>query len=194
MGHWRAASLALALAAALVAAHPTESSRATPTRDAIAGSRRPRHSHRCGTHDPEPESLDRMKRFLRDNPDCNGYNTAVTPDYSPTNSQYDVRVVVHVMTCGNEGKLGTTTESEACINGQMMQLNAGFSGNIGQGEDSGFRFTLAGWDEIDDCSAYYYNSVSDDYYGRYNWDATKYANVFLHEADGFLGWVNGFRA
>ena len=60
MGHWRAASLALALAAALVAAHPTESSRATPTRDAIAGSRRPRHSHRCGTHDAEPESLDSL--------------------------------------------------------------------------------------------------------------------------------------
>lgn len=121
---WRAASFALAAAA--VAAHPAHT-HSSPEPVEKKGPRR----HHCGAPKPDMEKARALRRTARFNADCQYALNTVNPAHDPT-SELVVKVVVHIMTCGTEGKLAATdAASEACINGQMQQLNEAYAGNKG---------------------------------------------------------------
>ena len=90
-----------------------------------------------------------MRRGMRSNPDCTYTSNDPKAVYGPEQGPMVVRAVVHVFTCGNFGKLGATTaQTEACINGQITQLNNGFGGGLDSSSvDSAIQIVLAGWEE-----------------------------------------------
>ena len=94
--------------------------------------------HHCGTPEPSDAGRERLMRLIQSDPDCTGYSTIPDGDEHGTHTgTYRVDVVVHVLTCGYEGKLGWSTfspqETAECIVGQIVQTNehlAGYRGDM----------------------------------------------------------------
>ena len=160
-----------------------------PTRqDFYASSQFRAESRRCGTmmRNPSLNEL-RRKRAKADPSDCTSTRTAIQDTYWPTQA-LSIRVVVHVI----HREDGTGNVDDDRIARQIAVLNedyAALAGSLGeQGFDVKIRFVLAGITRTAN-DAWHEDSDESAYKEALAWDVSRYCNVYVNTAGGYLGYA-----
>ncbi len=148
--------------------------------------------HRCGT---PPPAADQVARLIPT--DCDLDRNVPDPVYGPTEGDFVIPVVIHVITNAT-GELGDVSDER--ISSQMRVLNEAFAGVTG-GEPTGIRFELARRDPAGEPTNGVVRHANDAWYndtGAYwetiAWDPTRYMNVYTNTASGNFGYVQAFPA
>ena len=157
----------------------------------------PGFDDRCGT--PPPGDAGRG-RFAAGSSDCDLVGNEPSPIYEPTNGDFVIRVVVHVIR-DSSGALGDISRDR--IIEQIRILNAVFAGPDGEYGSSatGIRFSLARRDP-DGLTSNGLTFHNDDewyndqgeYWNEIAWDPERFLNIYTNTAGGPLGYVQAFPA
>jgi hypothetical protein len=155
--------------------------------DFYASSQFREESRRCGTMVRHP-ALNELRRMRAEaNPsDCTTTFTAIEDVYWPTQAM-TIRLVVHVI----HKEDGTGNVDDERIARQIAVLNedyAAMEGTLGeQGFDTKIRFELAGTTRTAN-DAWHEDTDEAAYKEALAWDVSRYCNVYVNTAGGYLGY------
>ena len=151
----------------------------------------PFSDHRCGT----PSRDSGLNRYGVEESDCGIDNNVPLDRFDPSNGDYVIPVVVHVIR-DSTGELGDVSEER--IIEQIRILNAVFAGPVGEygSSQTGIRFMLSRRTPDDSPSDGYTFHNNDEWYndrGEYwkeiSWDPDRYLNIYTNTGGSAFGYV-----